>query len=301
MNEWNVRNAEVIGSGHLLNSIPCQDKTYTLSENGITAVALADGAGSEPLSHEGAECAVETVCRLMCSNFDALMASPGPYDMKLAVIKTVSAAIKKRADILGVSPSNLSCTLLAVAVRGDDYLIFHIGDGVIGCRKAGNLVVASGPHNGEFANNTVFVTSPMAIRYANVMKGTQPELEGFIIMSDGSGHSLYRKKDGRLAGIIEKLFQRSELFAPEIAEIHLREILSEEIARRTSDDCSLALMTRRRGDLGNWSSMTPQKQAEILGVRCSAKAKRRRAIKRGMARYGIEGCAKNPKKVSVIA
>ena len=35
------------GGKHKANDIPCEDRTYSLSENGVTVIALADGAGGK--------------------------------------------------------------------------------------------------------------------------------------------------------------------------------------------------------------------------------------------------------------
>ena len=79
---WNTLMAACTGRGHRLRQQPGQDRTARRTEYGVTAIALADGAGSAPLSHLGAECAVQTACRLLCRDFEALYASPTPQAMR---------------------------------------------------------------------------------------------------------------------------------------------------------------------------------------------------------------------------
>ena len=95
---------------------------------------------------------------------------------------------------------------LFVAVKDDKFILFHIGDGVIGCFKNGKIEVASRPTNDEFANVTVFTTSPNALQNTKIVKGEMFNIDGFVLMSDGSEHSFYDKRSGSLAKILERLF-----------------------------------------------------------------------------------------------
>lgn len=73
---WHTQSAVVTGRGHLLLRLPGQDRTFTLEENGVTVAALADGAGSAPLSHEGAEQAVRAACRSFAGNLNGSVVRP---------------------------------------------------------------------------------------------------------------------------------------------------------------------------------------------------------------------------------
>ena len=215
---WHTQTAAVTGSGHQRQGLPCQDKTWSLEANGVTAIALADGAGSARLSHEGAEIAVQTVCRTLCEQFDELYASSSPMEMRMKALREVRRRICLHAAEQNAAIGNFACTLLAVAVRGDEYLLVHVGDGVIGYQKSGKLLVASRPQNGEFANATTFVTSPDVLQKARVLRGRQPKLEGFVLMSDGCEAALYQKKKAAIAPFVGRLFQRAELLEHSTAE-----------------------------------------------------------------------------------
>ena len=52
--------------------------------------------------------------------------------MRQFLLSDVRDSIQHRAEALGAEKNDLACTLLAVAVRGNAYLLFHVGDGVIG-------------------------------------------------------------------------------------------------------------------------------------------------------------------------
>lgn len=285
---WHTQAASVAGKGHHTLQMPCQDQTYMLNDHGVTAIALADGAGSALFSHEGATIAVEQACQVLCSQFDTLSTSASPLVMRQAILEPVLYHIRRRAQEQNVPVQELACTLLAVAVREDQYLLFHIGDGVIGYQKQGELKVASIPNNGEFTNTTTFVTSRNALLKARVMRGQSHELEGFVLMSDGCEPALYDKRNNRLAPFIKKLFQRAELFAPDISIDQMVAALSNPIADRTQDDCSLALLTRKTDHFGHWDKLPPKERAAILGIRTDNCNRRRRQINRYAALYQVD-------------
>lgn len=283
---WHSQWAAVTGRGHLRRGLPCQDRVCAVTRNGVAAAVLADGAGSRPLSQEGAEVVVERACRLLCEDFDRLMGSASPVELRRAVLLPVREALSRRAEALGVEASALACTLLAVAVRGDEYLLIHTGDGVIAYQKEGRVLLASAPRNGEFANATTFVTSPRALRDTRVLRGRQEGLEGFLLMSDGCGTSLYQHRTGRLAPLAGRLLQRAELLDREIAQEQLNAVVEYAIAPRTLDDCSLALLTRPTETFGRWERLTQREQAQVLGIRTQDRNRRRRMIRRYAAACG---------------
>lgn len=286
---WHTQMAVCTGRSHWLRQQPGQDRTAQRTENGVTAIALADGAGSAPLSHLGAECAVQTVCRLLCQEFGVLYAAPTPQSLRQRIVETVQQAIARKAAQFQAQPSELACTLLAVAVCGDHYLLFHVGDGVIAYQKADRLLVASKPANGEFVNTTTFVTSRQAILNARVLRGVQPELEGFVLLSDGCEQSLYRKRTETVAPLLGHLLQWSELLRPEASSPMLQAVLEQQIAQRTFDDCSLALLSRSGLRFGHWERLTPRQQARILGIATQDRNRRRHRLRHVRMQFGRTG------------
>ena len=66
------------GRGHIANSVPCQDKTYSIKKNNVNAIALADGAGSASLSHYAAK----AVCVSVCDNFNEIFENENKGEIK---------------------------------------------------------------------------------------------------------------------------------------------------------------------------------------------------------------------------
>lgn len=289
---WKSYCAAVRGRSHESSGLPCQDAVYTLEQNGVQVAALADGAGSAAYAREGAQCAVVRVAQVLCDRFDVLMTEPSRRAVHEMLLEPVQEALIVTARCHEAPLREVACTLLAVAVRGDDYLVVHVGDGVIGCWKEGKVKVASAPERGEFANATTFVTSPDALVKLRVLRGTQPKLDGFVLMSDGCEPSLLNRRDGSLAPCVGDLFRRGELFAPAPMEDYLETLLGERIGRNTGDDCSLVLLCRQGDTLKKWERMTQRERAKLLGIATGNRNRRRRAIRRYAGKYGIldESC-----------
>ena len=79
----------------------------------------------------------------------------------------------------------LSSTLLAVAVKGNDSIIFHIGDGVIGKYTIDGFSVVSAPDNGEFVGTTYFMTLADASNRLTMLREHNNDVTAYFVMSDG--------------------------------------------------------------------------------------------------------------------
>ena len=241
---WDCVCCETIGTSHVQEGTVCQDKTHMLRKNGVTAFALADGAGSARLSHFGAETVTQRICGLLCEEFEQLYAMTVPEKAKKYIIGELLTALERTAGIHGCQLRDLASTLLAVAVCDVRYIIMHIGDGVIGYAKDDCLRVASAPSNGEFANTTTFVTSEWAARDMRIRKGASGEITGFVLMSDGSEASLFSKKQMCLAPVLNRLIQRLSVTSAEFLRPKIQQSLDEVVSRKTRDDCSLVLAAK---------------------------------------------------------
>src|SRR5688572_16955438 len=58
---WKVIGASVPGSSHIAAGTGCEDAADWAVQASVTCLAVADGAGSRPLAHEGARAAVARV------------------------------------------------------------------------------------------------------------------------------------------------------------------------------------------------------------------------------------------------
>lgn len=240
---WNVAQAAVQGRGHISASIPCQDKTYFVKKQDTCAIALADGAGSAMFSHFGAERVVECVSNLLVDRFDDFYQESDPSVVRRKVLSFILRDLNTLKETLNCELSDLASTLLCVVVHDKRYIIFHLGDGVIGYQDGVALKVASAPDNGEFCNTTVFTTSKNAETSIKLLKGTiREEIKGFVLFSDGVESVLYKHNKKEISQSLSPVFDDLAQLDPSEVEQNLLETL-EEIKTHTQDDCSIIVMS----------------------------------------------------------
>lgn len=184
----------VQGRGHAKKNIPCQDKVARLESNGVQVIALADGAGSASMSHFGAACVVAGVSKFVAENFTDIITQSDERIVTQKILSVALQALTDETEIRDCTLKDLASTLLLAAVGNGKFFLAHLGDGVIGYLSDTGLKTASAPDNGEFSNETVFVTSSMVAEHMRIFKGDLKKISGFILMSDGSAQRLYNKR-----------------------------------------------------------------------------------------------------------
>lgn len=240
---------QVWGRGHVLAGTRGQDRTCYLTRGGIQVLCLSDGAGSATHSEFGAQALVEEGCRLLADRFsDFIVSKDGAY-VRTEIVARLLARLEESAGRLNVKVEDLAATFLAVGVSEEHFFIVHVGDGVIGLVRNGESKVASGPDNSEFANQTTFLTSEGAASTMRLLRGTIDGVAGFILMSDGTAHSLYNTRTRELAPACLKLVATlasaptARTKNPEYKK-QLRKLIDTKIRHATKDDCSIGILAR---------------------------------------------------------
>ena len=176
-------NFVLVGSDHLNMKMPCQDSAISVLKEDTFCLAVSDGAGSASLSKEGSSFLMELVKQafLEIPITDFLSENTSPDIINL-LIEQFREKISK--NFFNSDLTDFACTLVCIIGRfRDKFVCFHIGDGAI--ISLGNVPrILSSPENGEYSNETYFVTSEdwqehLRINYGNLE-------DGFVIlMSDG--------------------------------------------------------------------------------------------------------------------
>ncbi len=273
---WKMSSCEVQGRGHLKALIPCQDKTKTSCKNNTFVISLSDGAGSARLSHYGAECVVNSITELLTSSFDSIYSEEDGRKVKLQIIETLLCDLQKIANSLSCSLKELAATLLVVAVKDERFIIAHIGDGVIGYLDDVGLKIASAPNNGEHANETYFVTSSDAVSVMKLFKGNCSNKSSFVLMSDGTEQSLYNKQQNSLSRAVFKLMQRNALIDSEVMNFQLQETFRSLISANTTDDCSIAILSRESGLIRSMNNLSFSEKCAVYHISTKDKLCRKR-------------------------
>ncbi|HET7093733.1 MAG TPA: PP2C family serine/threonine-protein phosphatase, partial [Thermomicrobiales bacterium] len=169
---------------HARLGIGCQDaRDVAVLPNGILIAAAADGAGSAPRSADGARWAVGAATHLL---WDRLADAAAPTDIDIALAEAFRGAhdfIAQAAVESGLPTSAFATTLLVAVATPDALHVAQTGDGMIVVRHAdGELVAATTPQNGEYANETFFLTSSDgAPRFAAAL----PPVCALALLTDG--------------------------------------------------------------------------------------------------------------------
>lgn len=294
---WKSVYCAVQGIGHRRHGVPCQDKTYQREKNGVHVIALADGAGSAKLSHHGAEVVVRESSAYVLEHFQEWIACDDGRKPKHELLKMLKTKLEEAAQEYECNIRDLASTLLLAAADGEHFILAHIGDGVIGYLDGGTLKVASMPDNGEFANETTFVTSDGASSSMHLFKGTLKDKDAFVLMSDGTAQSFYDKRKKMLAPAIIRLMHRTCLLDRGVMEAKLEDSFSSLISKQTQDDCSIAILARHSATLRPMTALSFTERQDLYEI-----AGLGRYIRRRIRRYDeILSIAKEPISLKQIA
>ena len=270
---WKMVQCAVQGRSHIKTNIPCQDKTFTLVKNGVNVIALADGAGSANLSHFGAERITHFICDDFSENFDSYFATEDGASVKKELVSKIVVELYDLSKELNCGLKELASTLLFVAVKENQFILSHIGDGVIGYLKDDGLKIASQPENGEFTNTTVFTTSKDVLATMKLIKGNIGDIQGFVLMSDGTEVSLYNKREKKLADVLKRIMSLCLVILPEKIEEQLLSSFESVIKQATTDDCSIVLMVNDKDSFPGYKNLNDIEKNKLLDFHISVSKK----------------------------
>lgn len=272
---WKTAEYTAAGRGHLKAGMPCQDKVCTYRKDDVTVISLADGAGCAHLSHFGAEAAVQAVSRELGDHFEDYFWEGDSAVSRMRLFSKVMEALRETQARLHCHLRDLSSTLLLAAVSGSRYFIVHIGDGVIGYLKNDRIEVATCPDNGTFANETFFTTASTAPSRMRILRGTDKEIHGFVLMSDGTENALYSKRCGKLSQGIKRIMKMAVLCPDGAMQRLFSEAFESSILPLTQDDCSISVLVDSTA-FPDFRTMSVPEKLDLLQLGPDARDKARR-------------------------
>jgi len=220
MGDWLLAKASVKGTSHINSGSPCQDASIIRTDHsGKWLIAVAsDGAGSAKRADEGADFVTDKFANALTELSKELESQkPGSWvsDFVINVILKTRSHLRNQAGDEGIQDFN--CTLVACLLGLEGGFSIHIGDGAIfgqrqdpsSTHKTGpdNVNYVSPPENGEYANETYFLTEGYWIKHIRITP--MPPLDWVLLCTDG-GAALSMKgetepKPGFLFPVIKKL------------------------------------------------------------------------------------------------
>ncbi len=242
------------GRLHRRDSRPCQDygQVLKLDENLILG-AIADGAGTCPMSHLGAHAAVGSVIRHGVERYQVSRSKKDPHaagiDLALAALIEESTEVA-RDSVARVAQENrlpldaLATTLLVFAAGPLGFAAVQVGDSALVYRDASTgYRLALSPDRGEYANETLFITDAAA-RAETRLEHHQGSIAFIAAFSDGLMPVSIANDDQRPHA---PFFQPLDEFvsgSESDGDVHrgIRAFLrSERLVERTDDDMTLML------------------------------------------------------------
>ena len=236
--EYKVSMAVRTGRRHESRNQPCQDQAAVRRENGTVCAALADGAGSRKDSRMGAACVTRQITELLCREFDGLWEMPEGA-LKCRLVESCLQAMAEQETPL----YDQACTLLFFAGREDGrFLSGHLGDGLQLRVTEQGAEVFSPPENGEYLNETYFITSEDAWEHLRLRRGRLPSAGVVMLMSDGMAESLYQRTTGLPAAACRRMAQWLLDGEEETVSRALADNMERVFSQRSGDDLSLVML-----------------------------------------------------------
>lgn len=201
---WRIYAASATGTSHLDKGIACQDAFAFHADGELLVAAVCDGAGSAARSDEGSRLLADSVVAALSERLREQPALLGGDRDEFAAIAAdaVEAARERLIDTAARAQARLSsyaATLVGFAGDAQRGWFFHIGDGIgvaeaehaehaehaEQAEQADRARVVSAPENGEYANETYFVTGEAWRHHLRVLAAPAP-LARLVLMSDGA-------------------------------------------------------------------------------------------------------------------
>jgi hypothetical protein len=156
---WKVIGASVTGDSHLSGGTGCQDASGWRRQSGVTCLAVADGAGSRPLSATGSALAVEQALDTVAGLASDESAPADLTDWLRFAFDHAQDRIAAFASSVERKPGEYATTLAVAIVTPDRVAIGQVGDSIAVIGGPGQYLTVCPEAKGEYANETYFITA----------------------------------------------------------------------------------------------------------------------------------------------
>ena len=257
MDKWLLAKASVQGASHIKSGLPCQDSSIIqTNDSGEWLIAVAsDGAGTATRAEEGANFITKQFAEALLKLSKELETKrPGSWvtDYVIEVILKSRSALRHEVGDKNITDFN--CTLVACLVGQEGGFAIHIGDGAVFGQqrptKSSNIshketnYFISLPENGEYANETYFITESDWIKHLRITP--MPSMDWIFLCTDG-GTDLSMEADTVpkarfVLPLIDKILNaNNDNHRNEILEDILHDPKADKV---TGDDKTLAIAIR---------------------------------------------------------
>lgn len=209
---WRVFSASVTGKRNLEQGIAGQDASHWVVLDDQLVAIVCDGAGSAAEARAGAAFIARALADDLSSTIQAARRAPateiGAPEAAIAVaIENARVGLAEIAASRRLPLQDFSCTLVGCAVSSEGGWLFHIGDGFAIQQGVDGDSVLSRPENGEYADETYFVTDENWKDHLRLTPLAPPERGSVIgLMSDGTApFAVNRERSGFFRPFIDPI------------------------------------------------------------------------------------------------
>ena len=246
--DWKVFYASAAGRHHLAGDAPCQDSGHYVVIEGTLIGVVCDGAGSVGEGHAGSDFFARKVTALISESVSSgrLAGDPRPdwREYLIEVIESARMELGSVARSRELELSDFACTLVGCITSADGGCFFHVGDGFGIHLQSDGQSVLSHPENGEYADETYFVTDDNWRDHLRVTPLAQIRRGCLIgLMTDGaSPFAVNRTKTGFYRPFIDPVVSFLRHASEELGNRALLNVLEDEKTLAiTADDKTLLL------------------------------------------------------------
>jgi hypothetical protein len=244
---WNIVAASVTGEAHLKQGKGNEDAFCLASRlDGSLVLAVADGAGSASCGAEGAELATTFALEFL-SDVELPTTEESWQALMQGAVQHVHERIEAHATTREKEARDFASTLLVAMLTSSHIVTLQIGDGAIVGMNNETMSRLTKAAHGEYASETVFVTSQDYLRSCSCVVMPTEMLNGLALLTDGLEPVAMNLQTGKpFAPFFNPLFRfaGSEKSDNEKSQILSDFLASERISKRTHDDKTLVLAVR---------------------------------------------------------
>jgi len=219
MNFWNIAGAKVQGPSHVQTGTPCQDAfvTQVSSDGQWVSLVVSDGAGSAARAEEGSKLVTQIFSEKLLEIANLLNTRPpGGWINDYVIQQMVDVRELLRKKVGTDDIKDFHCTLVASLVGPSGGFLIHIGDGSLigGTVEEGlsdpkslhlKINVQSKPENGEYANETFFVTEKDWIKHLRITP--IGKVDWLLLATDGGCALCLKNESSPQISNIEEMVQ----------------------------------------------------------------------------------------------